>query len=321
MWNAAIRPHPNERDNSVAMLRAIPSAHASGRSNKSHCITSLNFLNTPGREHLFVTSSEGNAQIRLWDIRTSRLSSNGSAVPVSVSGEIEGHKRTRPYGILGLTLSGDRSRIYSACRDGTVYVYSTNHLILGQAPELSAKAPRWSGQGHTGAGPLYGMTNPSLRTNSFYIRCALRPAFADRTELLAIGNSDNSPILMPTDEAAFHTPGAARRLDPILARPTFRPHARLPPHAIGLPSRAHKHHTLPIYSLGAPLVRGHSKEVSIPCWNAAGDLVTISDDFTARVWRQNADVARDLRQGGEGGGRRHMRGWADVDASYDEEDE
>lgn len=57
------------------------------------------------------------------------------------------------------------------------------------------------------------------------------------------------------------------------------------------------------------------------CWTHDGQLVTVGDDFVVRCWRENGDEARDLRMGGEEGGRRWGRGWADVTGGYDEDDD
>ena len=78
---------------------------------------------------------------------------------------------------------------------------------------------------------------------------------------------------------------------------------------------------LPIYNHGTPLVRGHGKEVTALTWTTEGSLVTASDDFHVRCWREGDEgQARELRTGGERGGQRWMAGWADVDEDFDEED-
>ena len=56
-------------------------------------------------------------------------------------------------------------------------------------------------------------------------------------------------------------------------------------------------------------------------WTANGDLVTLGDDFLVRCWREDGDQARDLRTGGESGGRRWACGWADVGEGWDDDDE
>lgn len=62
------------------------------------------------------------------------------------------------------------------------------------------------------------------------------------------------------------------------------------------------------------------KEVSAVSWTHDGELVTVSDDYTARCWREGPD-ARDLRTGGEINGRRWGCGWAETPDSYDDEEE
>lgn len=80
--------------------------------------------------------------------------------------------------------------------------------------------------------------------------------------------------------------------------------------------------TLPIYEVGSALVGGHHKEVTSLTWTYDGGLVTVSDDYLARRWRENEREARDLRVGGEGEGRRWGCGWAEVDVvEYDDEED
>ena len=78
----------------------------------------------------------------------------------------------------------------------------------------------------------------------------------------------------------------------------------------------------PIYEAhGTALVRGHTKEVTSLSFTSEGNLITISDDFRARCWREDRDNARHLRMIGEGGGRRWACGWADVPHTWDEDDD
>jgi hypothetical protein len=79
---------------------------------------------------------------------------------------------------------------------------------------------------------------------------------------------------------------------------------------------------VPIFRAGTPLIRGHAREVAVPSWTCDGKLVTASDDYVVRHWQQgDGSEARHLRRVGEFGGERHMAGWADVDDSWDVEDD
>ena len=107
-----------------------------------------------------------------------------------------------------MALNTDGSRLYTVCKDNTVYAYSTAHLILGHAPELSTRngeppRRRYGTVAQQGLGPLYGLRHPLFHATSFYVKCAVRPARDGRGELLAVGSSDSRAILFPTDERRF----------------------------------------------------------------------------------------------------------------------
>lgn len=289
-------------------------------------ITALSFLPT-GREHLILTASEANASIKLWDIRGKYTSRRGPAVPVSATPEPDSHNRYRHFGISSLALSGDAGRLYALCRDSTVYTYSTNHIVLGSAPELAHPPSRWrrsTKEGQLGLGPLYGFRHPQLHATSFYVKAAIRPAQGDREEMLAVGSRDGCAVLFPTDEKYL------KRQEPTdkdkeddsdddgLPRSVLpkRPEPRRTISGVGAGSRGFD--TIPTYEQGTALVRSHQSEVTSLSWTADGDLVTVGDDYVARCWREGTD-ARDLRMGGEGGGRRWGCGWANVREGYDEQ--
>ncbi|KAL4893467.1 WD40-repeat-containing domain protein [Aspergillus ambiguus] len=298
--------------------------HQIGRSDIT--VTSLAFM-PPGRENLFVTASEANACVRLWDLRTAHSNRRGRPVlPVSTTREPESHVKYRRFGITSLTLGGDGSRLYTLCRDGTVYAYSTSHLVLGHAPELSLNnnRPRRSGgSDKEGLGPLYGFRHPSLQVATFYVKAGIRKAMGDKPEMLAVGSSSHNPVLFPTDEQYLHTSvqKPAVNLEDDLDRSPFhsnRSGLRRTNSGLGLAGRLED--TIPIYQSGTPLVEGHKKEVSAVSWTVDGELITVSDDYSARCWREGPQ-ARDLRSGGETEGRRWGCGWADTKDSYDDEDE
>ncbi|KAH7063321.1 WD40-repeat-containing domain protein [Macrophomina phaseolina] len=280
-------------------------------------ITALSFLATPGREHLLLTASEASTAVKLWDIRA-RF--NRRAVPIATTRQPESHSKHRQFGINSLSLNGDGSRLYALSRDNTIYAYSTSHLVLGHAPELSATAStkrKQAGMDKEGLGPLYGFRHPRLHATTFWVKTSLRKAKGDKEEMLAVGSSDSSPILFPTDETMLkrtvNPPSRPSTSDSMLSgnrsglRRSFNSfHARM-------------NDTIPIYNRGTPLVRGHQKEVTSLTWTTDGELVTIGDDCTARCWREDRDAARDLRMGGEAEGRRWGCGWADVGDDYDDD--
>ncbi|KAK2028534.1 WD domain-containing protein [Colletotrichum zoysiae] len=279
-------------------------------------VTALQYM-PAGREHLLLSASEANACIKLWDTRyiTPR---NKEASPLAVTAEPPTH-RWRPYGLTSLALSSDASRLYAVCKDNTVYAYSTSHLMLGNAPELSLRPPRQkAGSAVRGLAPMYGFKHDMFHVKSFYVRCALRPVSTSGTELLAVGSTDKCAIVFPTDERAMreywdtqsHLPAS----DTITSDASTMSHSKSP--AGG---------QVPIIRNGTPLIRGHRREVTGLSWSNEGKLVTISDDYMVRHWQESNDDgsnnrdAWDLRTGGEFGGNRHMAGWADVADDWDED--
>ncbi|KAF4307403.1 hypothetical protein GTA08_BOTSDO04189 [Botryosphaeria dothidea] len=281
-------------------------------------ITALSFLSMPGREHLLLTASEASTAVKLWDIRA-RF--NRRAVPIATTRQPESHSKHRQFGINSLSLNSDGSRLYALSRDNTIYAYSTSHLVLGHAPELSATASarrKQAGMDKEGLGPLYGFRHPRLHATSFWVKTSIRKAKDDKEEMLAVGSSDGSPMLFPTDETMLK-----RTVNPP-SRPSTSdstiPGTRLANRRSLGSFHARMNDTIPIYDRGTPLVRAHQKEVTGLTWTSDGELVTIGDDYTARCWREDREVARDLRTGGEAEGRRWGCGWADVGDDYDDDD-
>ncbi len=124
-------------------------------------------------------------------------------------------------------------------------------------------------------------------------RCALK-ARDGQSELLAVGSSGGCAVLFPTDEryrrAAWEssllrwqwgkqwTP----RRDLCLALPSGaraprRPGLQRTSSITNLSARLVD--TIPIVRAGAPLIRGHDKEVGALSWFNDGKLVTIGDDY------------------------------------------
>ncbi|KAL4911959.1 WD40-repeat-containing domain protein [Aspergillus aurantiobrunneus] len=288
-------------------------------------VTSLAFL-PPGRENLFVTASEANACVRLWDLRTAHSNRRGRpALPLSTTREPDSHIKYRRFGVTSMALGGDGSRLYSLCRDGTVYAYSTSHLVLGHAPELSlnnVRPRRSGGSNKDGLGPLYGFRHPRLRVSSFYVKLGVRKAAGDKPEMLAVGSGDPCAVVFPTDEKFLDLCAQQQsfQLDQSPKAPSFstRSGLRRTNSGIGLSGRLED--MIPIYQTGTPLIEGHKKEVSAVSWTVDHELVTVSDDYSTRCWREGPE-ARDLRAGGETEGRRWRCGWADTKDSYEDEDE
>lgn len=287
-------------------------------------VTAISFL-PAGQEHLLLTASESNATVKLWDIRSLHRTRRNPPTALSSTALPRSHSQWRHFGISSLNISGDGSRLYSLCKDNTIYAYSTAHLVLGRSPELSTNSPPRRHHAATeqeGLGPLYGFRHPKLHVTSFYVKSALREAKNGKTEMLAVGSSDGCTILFPTDERYHRGQGVNPNMATIDCEPDkCRQPLSLPRLTQGeAPNGPRVLDDVPIYQNGTPLVRGHDREVGALTWTSEGELVTVGDDFLVRCWR-SGDEARDLRTGGEEGGRRWGSGWAEVSASYDDDDE
>jgi WD40 repeat protein len=200
-------------------------------------------------------------------------------------------------------------------------------LILGHGPELAnfeTPKPR-NGRQAQGLAPLYGFRHDRLKVNSFFIKCAVLPSTVLGTEILAVGSSDACPVLFPTDENAMQIEWQRQR---DLSRDAESQHdnARMPHGSeTALPSsqlsEARTDGPIPIYQKGAALIEGTTKEVSSVKWADDGTLVSISDDYSIRFWKHDAEKARFLRTCGYFGGHRHMAGWADIENSEELDDD
>lgn len=287
-------------------------------------VTCLSFLQH-GREHLLITGSAADASVKLWDLRTTHSHRRTRATPLSSTRQPESHRNHRHYGLNSISLSGDGGRFYTLCRDNTVYAYSTSHLILGHAPELASCAPRprrYGGIEKEGLGPIYGFRHPQFRATSFYVKCALRPARGNKSEMLAVASSDACIIVFPTDER-YLRPSLAREHPSFLEETSCQPVPREVSQGLGNSTGVSRslNDTIKIYRHGSPLVRGHSREVTGLTWTQAGDLVSVGDDYTARCWREgDHEEARELRVGGEGQGRRWGCGWVEVKEGWDNDE-
>ena len=294
-------------------------------------VTALSFL-PADRSHILLTASEASTCIKVWDIRSRHSNRRGgAAVPLSSTKQPESHTRHRQFGVNSLALSSDSARVYALSRDSTVYAYSTNHLILGAGPEFSPNSnprrhPNFSGSSNEGAGPLYGYRHPRFQAATFYVKLALRPATATNPEMLAVGSSDSCAVLFPTDESyhksrSRNTPSQTTINSSVPSRrPRTRAHiAATSSTPLSSPSSSFPSprlvDTVPMHSHGSALVGGHRREVTSVSWTSNGELVTVSDDLSARCWRENQERARDLRKSGEQGRRLLQTGWAELDGS------
>ncbi|KAK1820660.1 hypothetical protein LTR12_004963 [Friedmanniomyces endolithicus] len=293
---------PAHRGTKYYGLRAPGTQHSD---ENAVSITAIEHLPN-GREHLLITASELSASIKLWDLRNA---GRRDPVPLSSTPLPESHRTTRNFGVSSMVFSGDGARLYTLCKDATVYAYSTNHLMIGHAPELSSATSRRRTlkEPKASVGPLYAFRHPALTTGSFYVKLALRKAQGDKSELLAVGSGSGSPILIPTDEQYF--PAREATAEMLEENDKDEGDNDLP-----LPLPASRTDVTdfprPIHFLGTALIRGHNKEVTSLCFSHHG----------ARCWRQDGVKAREMRGCGEGGGRRWGYGWAEMDAAWDEED-
>lgn len=325
--NTIIEAHANRQPllaNAAPANKATPTLDAPSKTESPGrrgdvSITALSFL-PAGREHLLLTASEANASVKLWDLRTTHNHRRSHASPLSSTKQPESHNKHRHFGLTSLSLSGDGGRLYTLCRDNTVYAYSTSHLILGHAPELSqpsSKPRRSAGQEKEGLGPIYGFRHPKFHATTFYVKSAVRMAKDNNSELLAVGSSDGCAVIFPTDERYMQRSNHQRMHPSGPPFPRPRPALTRTDSGTGLSTRLED--TIPIYQDGSALIQGHSREVTGLSWTPTGELVTVGDDFAARCWREGAD-ARDLRMGGEKEGRRWRCGWAEATEEWDDDD-
>lgn len=306
-------------------------------------VTSMTFL-PAGREHFLVTGSECNASVKLWDIRANYNHRIRRARPLATTQEPHSHRKHRHFGLTSLTTNSDGSRLYTVCRDSTVYAYSTSHLILGHSSEMSSSTSNTrvsvAGQDKEGLGPIYGFRHPRLQVATFYIKAAVRKPYMGKNEMLAVGSSNSCPILFPTDEDVLRGSNSTPRNNEFgsIAPPIFTPATEtsafdstpktgsrpsLHRSASSMSRSIRRLDNIPIYEQGTALIEGHKKEVSSVTWTNQGDLVTVSDDYHARCWRQDETgaEARRLRLAGNESGERWRCGWADVEDQYDDDDE
>ena len=299
-----------------ASLEPVQSSSNPSQNQSEHSVTALLFL--PLHPHLLISGSASSASLSIWDIRTTHSRRSRPPVPLSIVPSPPSHLSSkRRYGLTSLSLSTKGDKLYTLCRDNTVYVYATSHLVLGSAPEFGGHsrvkhygnaAPR------NGLGPLHGFRHPLLYASSFYVKTSLRRSEGANSECLAVGSNTGTPILFPTDEEVLSQQSWESERNDVQS--TARPGLRRQNTGWG---QEGKDDEVPIYDSGTALVGGHDCEVTGVCWSKGGRLVSVSDDQTARLWREG-ERARELRVEGEGEGRRWRCGWAEVTEDWDDED-
>lgn len=263
-------------------------------------ITAISYLSA-SNPHLLLSGSESCAMVKLWDLRASAR--QGRPSPLSATRQPEFHNRHRQFGLTSMDLSGDGARLFTLCKDNTAYVYSVPHLILGSSAEMesfSMGTKRYP-VGRQGLGPIYGLRHPKLKVSSFYVKLAARHVRDGSKELLAVGSTDCCAVLfdeswlgqdsysLPTDVSPF-----IQGIGPTDA------------------TSSDSQDSIPIYSHGTALIRGHEKEVTGVTWSSEGDLVTVGDDMRCRVWKENDVKTREVRANGETNGNRWLHGWAEL---------
>ena len=270
-----------------------------GRSKFS--VTSLAFFDAP-RSNLLVTASEIDAVVKLWDLRSASSSRRSMAQAISSTQEPLNHARHRSFGVTSVVLNTDNSLIYTLCRDHTIYAYSTAHLVSGASLDSSHHPSRPqppSTDAHLT--PLHSFRHPNLRVSTFYPRLSIRrPTHTspNQSELLAVGSSNDCALIFPTNPKfqTKHTLNATRYPSPQTLLPTTA--RRKSSYGSQATHANDDQSNPPIHTTGTPLIMGHRKEVSALCWTTEGSLVTASDDFTVRCWREDESRARKLRDKG-----------------------
>ncbi|KAF3930573.1 hypothetical protein ABW19_dt0203747 [Dactylella cylindrospora] len=224
------------------------------------------------------TASHSDAIIKVWDIRKSHyLKKTANSTPVA---EVEAPKPKfhdfKPHRDYGIT-----SLTYSP--DGArLYALCKDGNMYAYATS------------HMNKGPIHFYSHPKLKTNSFYVKSSI----SRDGEILATGSSDGAVVLFATDEKYLQ-----------LAEDDGLPI----PH--GAPASVTAGREL-MSGRGTALIEGHNgKEVTGVAWDMDGSVMSISDDYTARIWRNddNGVRAEELRVDGWANGERHGCAWSEGD--------
>ncbi|KAK6533595.1 hypothetical protein TWF694_002532 [Orbilia ellipsospora] len=225
-----------------------------------------------------VTASHNDAIIKVWDIRKSHyLKKSPTSRPLV---EFEAPKPKfhdfKPHRDYGIT-----SLTFSP--DGSrLYALCKDGNLYAYSTS------------HMHLGPIHFYSHTNLKTNSFYVKSSI----SRDGGIVATGSTDGTVVLFATDEK-YLLPAEDDGL-PV-------------PH--GAPASTTAAREL-MSGKGTALVEGHGgKEVTNVAWDVDGNLVSISDDCMARIWRNDDNGARaeELRTGDWSNGERHGCGWSEGD--------
>ncbi|EPS42475.1 hypothetical protein H072_3581 [Dactylellina haptotyla CBS 200.50] len=224
------------------------------------------------------TASHNDAVIKIWDIRKSHyLKKSANSRPIV---ECEAPKPKfhdfKPHRDHGIT-----SLTFSP--DGSrLYALCKDGNVYAYSTS------------HMHLGPIHFYSHAKLKTNSFYVKSSV----SRDGEIIATGSTDGTVVLFATDE---------KYLSPVEDDGLPVPH--------GAPASVTAAKDL-MSGKGTALIEGHGgKEVTNVAWDVNRNVVSISDDCVARIWRDDDYGARaeQLRQGDWLNGERHGCGWSEGD--------
>ncbi|KAK6363218.1 hypothetical protein TWF730_000661 [Orbilia blumenaviensis] len=148
---------------------------------------------------------------------------------------------------------------------------------------------------HMDHGPIHFYANSKLKTNSFYVKSSISRDGA----ILATGSTDGTVVLFPTDE---------KYLSP--AEDDGLPVSHGAPASVTAAKELRN-------GTGTALIEGHNgKEVTGVAWDVNRNVISISDDCAARIWRDDDNGARaeELRSELDWtNGNRHGCAWSEGD--------
>ena len=178
-------------------------------------VSDLCFLPNAGMEHYLLSSSSRAGPLRLWDIRTATSNSSIHSQPMSTVG-IDGPAESslgQSTGLTSICVDDDGSRVFGVGRDSRVHVWSISHLAFGQTVatlgnrELAVPSYRGpmtrSSDEQIGAAPIYQIQMPNRSVRSGHIRCSYRPPANGKPAMLAVGSSNGSPYVIPTEDTVL----------------------------------------------------------------------------------------------------------------------